>query len=178
MSYTTTHLTTLAHLKSLAQKVSENAGDANVIETVKVNGTSLAVSDKAVDITVPTNVSDLANDSGYQTAAEVAAAVSESGHASFKTVETLPSASDAESNVLYLFKNEDTGYYDIYALVGGEVVLLDDTSVDLSNYVTSDALADYVASSSLAATLASYVQSSEVASDAEVTEMLAEVYGA
>ena len=46
-----------AHAPSTAQ--------ANVIETVKVNGTALEVSDKAVNVTVPTKVSELTNDSGY-----------------------------------------------------------------------------------------------------------------
>ena len=40
---------------------------ANVIETVKVNGVALTPSSKAVDITVPTKVSQLTNDSGYTT---------------------------------------------------------------------------------------------------------------
>ena len=40
---------------------------ANVIETVKVNGTALTVTSKAVDVTVPTKVSQLTNDSGYTT---------------------------------------------------------------------------------------------------------------
>lgn len=40
---------------------------ANVIETVKVNGTALTPSSKAVDVTVPTKVSQLTNDSGYTT---------------------------------------------------------------------------------------------------------------
>lgn len=38
---------------------------ANVIETVKVNGTALTPSSKAVNISVPTKVSDLTNDSGF-----------------------------------------------------------------------------------------------------------------
>ena len=38
----------------------------NVIETVKVNGTALAVSNKAVDITVPTALSQLSGDSTHQ----------------------------------------------------------------------------------------------------------------
>ena len=46
-----------AHAPSTAQ--------ANVIETVKVNGTALEVSDKAVNVTVPTKVSELTNDSRY-----------------------------------------------------------------------------------------------------------------
>lgn len=37
----------------------------NVIETVKVNGTALTPSSKAVDVSVPTKVSQLTNDSGY-----------------------------------------------------------------------------------------------------------------
>ena len=50
---------TQAHAPSNAQ--------ANVIETVKVNGTALTPSSKAVDVTVPTKVSQLTNDSGYKT---------------------------------------------------------------------------------------------------------------
>ena len=46
-------------------------GDTNVIETVKVNGTALSVTDKAVDVTVPTKTSDLTNDSGFITSAGV-----------------------------------------------------------------------------------------------------------
>jgi hypothetical protein len=48
-----------AHAPSNAQ--------ANVIETVKVNGTALTPSSKAVNVTVPTKVSQLTNDSGYKT---------------------------------------------------------------------------------------------------------------
>lgn len=40
---------------------------ANVIETVKVNGTALTPSDKAVNITVPTNNNQLTNGAGYAT---------------------------------------------------------------------------------------------------------------
>lgn len=48
-----------AHAPSNAQE--------NVIETVKVNGTSLIPNSKAVDVTVPTKTSQLTNDSGYKT---------------------------------------------------------------------------------------------------------------
>lgn len=69
-------------------------GEPNVIESVKVNGTALAVTDKAVDVTVPTTVaaltdaanyalassvptatSALTNDSGFQTASDVSSAI-------------------------------------------------------------------------------------------------------
>jgi len=40
-------------------------GEANVIEGVSVNGTALTPANKVVDVTVPTKVSDLDNDSGF-----------------------------------------------------------------------------------------------------------------
>lgn len=46
---------------------STRISDANVIEAVKRNGTSLSIVNKAVDVTVPTKVSDLSNDSGFVT---------------------------------------------------------------------------------------------------------------
>ena len=53
-SYTTAEKTKLAGVESGAQE--------NVIESVSVNGTELTVTDKNVDITVPTKTSDLTND--------------------------------------------------------------------------------------------------------------------
>lgn len=96
MAYDLTRYTKLQHLKDLTEKIlNENyakqtdldklqstvegivatGGEANVIETIKVNGTAQTVTNKAVDISVPTAVSDLTNDSGYQTASDVATAV-------------------------------------------------------------------------------------------------------
>lgn len=43
------------------------SGDTNVIESVSVNGTAQTITSKNVDITVPTKVSDLTNDSGFTT---------------------------------------------------------------------------------------------------------------
>lgn len=205
MSYVTTHLTTLGHLQMLAQKaentyakqsdfdelketvdgIVSTGGEANVIDSISVNGTELEVTDKNVDITVPTKTSDLENDSDYQTGDEVGTAVAEAvagaGHASFEVAESVPDAESAESNVLYLVYNSDTGYYDIYALVGESVVRLDDTTVDLTDYVTSDSLTgtleSYVTGTALTEALADYILSSEIASDDEVTEMLTEIYG-
>ena len=45
----------------------------NVIESVKVNGTALEVTGKAVDVTVPGATSDLTNDSGFITSADIPA---------------------------------------------------------------------------------------------------------
>lgn len=48
-----------------------NGAQANVLEAVKVNGTAQTITDKAVNITVPTAVSQLTNDSGFITSADV-----------------------------------------------------------------------------------------------------------
>src|SRR5574344_269913 len=42
----------------------------NVIETIKKNGTALAVSNKTVNVIVPTKTSDITNDSGYITSSQ------------------------------------------------------------------------------------------------------------
>lgn len=61
--YTTTEKNKLSNIASGAQ--------VNVIESVKVNGTALSVTSKAVDVSVPTAVSQLTNDTGYITSADV-----------------------------------------------------------------------------------------------------------
>ena len=83
---------------------------------------------------------------GYQNAEQVQtaiqAAIAASGHAHFEEVDAVPAAEDAQENVMYLVMNDETGHYDIYAKVGESVVLLDDTTVDLSAYAkTADVTA-------------------------------------
>lgn len=226
MAYDISKLSKLSALKELAEKLAAEqtarkalqtkvdnlvaaGGEPNVLESVKVNGTAQTITDKAVDITVPTKVSDLTNDSKFQSDTEVSAAIqtaiAATGHASFQKVDSVPAAASAEENVLYLVMNSKTSHYDIYALVSGEVVLLDDTTVDLTNYVTSEGLASAVAGlikltdisvtvtgSGNAITAITYdsatgvfavtkgttfITEADVATDAEVTEMLTEVFG-
>lgn len=73
---------------------------ANVIESVKVNGTALSVSSKAVNVTVPTKTSELTNDSsfttmsavegkGYQTSSQVNSIVTGKGYQTASQVQTL-----------------------------------------------------------------------------------------
>ena len=71
---------------------------------------------------------------------EYLAAIAQSGHAMFRKVDTIPTPEEAENNVLYLVLNAETSHYDIYALVEGEVVLVDDTTVNLEDYVTLEEL--------------------------------------
>ena len=67
-------------------------------------------------------------------------AIAATGHAHFEKVETVPDAGTAKENVLYLVLNKKTQHYDIYAKVEGAVVLLDDTTVDLTGYATKEQL--------------------------------------
>lgn len=56
---------TKTELQTVADEVDDlitEGGEPNVIEVVKKNGTALQIVDKAVDVTVPTKVSDLTND--------------------------------------------------------------------------------------------------------------------
>lgn len=50
--------------KTKLGNVNENA-EVNVIDTIKVNGNTQTITNKAVDIDVPTKMSDLTNDSGF-----------------------------------------------------------------------------------------------------------------
>lgn len=72
------------------------------------------------------------------TKTETEAKIAEAGHASFKKVDAVPTVEIAESNVLYLVMNADTGFYDIYAKVDNAVVRLDDVSVNLEDYSTTE----------------------------------------
>ena len=122
MAYTETKLTNLGHLKDLAIKAQAEIA--------------------AVEAKIPTNVSQLTNDAQYQTSSQVTTAIQQaiaaSGHASFQKVGAVPEAESAQTNILYLVMNDETSHYDIYAKVDNEMVLLDDTTVDLSNYVQKD----------------------------------------
>lgn len=98
---------------------------------------------------------------------EYLAAIAATGHASFKKVDTLPEPQMAEENVLYLFLNEETQHYDIYALIDGELENLDDTSVNLDGYVTDEELSEVLAQAG-AGTAYSGTKTDLVTSDSQV----------
>ena len=54
--------TDLDALTDRVDDIEAEGGEPNVIETVKLNGTALTPTNKAVDVTVPTKTSDLTND--------------------------------------------------------------------------------------------------------------------
>lgn len=76
-------------------------------------------------------------------------AIAETGHASFTKVDAVPTVAEAKDNVLYLVMNADTGFYDIYAKVDTDgtaaVVRLDDVSVNLDDYSTTEQMNEAIA---------------------------------
>ena len=84
-------LSTNDYTSAEKQKLSGIASGAqvNVIESVKVNGTKVEPSSKAVDISVPTEVSQLTNDSGFQTSTQVNSIVTGKGYQTQSQVQSL-----------------------------------------------------------------------------------------
>ena len=84
-------LSTNDYTSAEKQKLSGIASGAqvNVIESVKVNGTKLTPSSKAVDVTVPTKTSQLTNDSGFQTSTQVNSIVTGKGYQTQSQVQSL-----------------------------------------------------------------------------------------
>lgn len=126
----------------------ESGAQVNVLTAVKVNGVELSVADKAVDVTVPTKVSEVTNDAGYQTATDVENAISNkvAGVYAYKgsvnTYAELPTEGVKEGHV-YNIKNADVAHGikagdNVAALVDDEGNVTWDPLagiVDLSGYV-------------------------------------------
>ena len=165
MAYDVSKITKLEALKALAEKVkAETAalnskyetleakvedittigGEPNVIDTIKVNNEKQTVTDKTVNITVPTKVSDLTNDQKYQTESDVATAVAEAGHLKRKIVDSVSdidlTTSDADQYI-YMVKKSDSeieNVYEEYMVVSGTLEKIGSTDVDLSGYVQKE----------------------------------------
>lgn len=237
MSYDINKKPNLKHLKDLAVRLNaeltpvktrvkalEDVGaQANVLEAVKVNGTAQAITDKAVDITIPVKVSDLTNDSGFQTSSQVETAINAKVSSTYKAggsvaFSALPELSEANlglvvnvtdkftstadfvegaggkhpagTNVAVVKVGEDykydvlAGFVDLSGLVEKE----EGKSLSTNDYTTEDKSklggiaegATKVEASDTDGAIkvnGTNVQVVDIATDAEVTEMLAEVFG-
>lgn len=135
----------LLYLLTLLKPVIDAAGEDNVIEVIQKNGVALTVSNKTVNIPVPTDaeIQTLIEAYEYQTAQDVDDAITEalSGITGidFTVVQTLPQT--GEKGVIYLVSNSGTGsdIYDEYIWVdgtpSGSFEKIGTTAVDLSGYV-------------------------------------------
>lgn len=151
--YTTAEKNKLTGIASGAQ--------ANVIESVKVNGTKVEPSSKAVDITVPTKVSQLTNDSGFQNATQVNATITGKGYQTQSQVQSLINSavgnitslkyekvtnlpSTGSNGVIYLISHSHgtQDIYDEYIWISDTKTFekIGNTDIDLSAYVKSSEL--------------------------------------
>lgn len=120
--------------KAKLNNIADNA-QVNVIELIKRNGTNLSIdANKAVDISVPTKLSDLTNDRTFQTEAQIKSLISEHGKLKKEIVATLPDIDDADDNTMYLVAS-DNGFSE-WMVISGQWEKLGDTShIDLTQYV-------------------------------------------
>lgn len=133
-----------------------SGAQANVIESVKVNGTALTPSSKAVDVSVPTKVSQLTNDSGFQNATQVNATIVGKGYQTqsqvqslinsavggitsirYEKVSSLPAA--GSNGVIYLVSHSHgtQDIYDEYIWIADSKIFekIGSTDIDLSAYL-------------------------------------------
>lgn len=139
MAYDITKNTNVKHLKDLAIRLNaeltpvktrvkalEDVGaQANVLEAIKVNGTAQAITDKAVDITVPTAVSALTNDSGFQTGDQVESAINAKVASTYKAggsvaFAALPTPDEAHLGFVYNVTDKFTTTADFIEGAGGK----------------------------------------------------------
>lgn len=144
MPISTDKLVTLAQLRAQAERIKTELAKYQLVSELGSLAKKSEISEAELSAALKATIEGKLDKSEGMTATAIqeaiATAVSEAGHATFQKVDSVPTVDTAQQNVLYLVMNTDTGFYDIYALVSDEVVRLDDTSVDLSNYATLDDL--------------------------------------
>lgn len=136
-----------------ANTLTTAGAEANTINTIKVNGVaSTPDASKAVDITVPTRVSELTNDNLYQTESQVASSIAGAiGNivglsAKFVTsVDELPKI--GKVGCIYFVPHshsDENDIYDEYMWIGndteGNYEKIGNTDIDLSGYWKREAL--------------------------------------
>lgn len=136
---------------------------AGAIDSISVNGTPQTIdANKNVDITVPTNVSDLTNDSGYQTASDVSTAIDNKITSTYKAkgsvaFANLPALSASYEGFVYNITDSFTTTSDFVEGAGntypaGTNVVIINTTGETYKY---DVLGSFV-------DLSSYVQDSDL----------------
>ena len=130
----------------------------NATLTIQKNGTNVqtftanASSDVTANITVPTAVSDLTNDSGYQTASDVTTAINTAiagiTGISFEVVSTLPATGDAGTIYLISHGGSGTNVYDEYIYVNNAWEMIGTTAADFTNVAYYDSVNNQLSANS------------------------------
>lgn len=141
-NYTTAEKNKLAGLQNYDDTELKNQiAQAGKIDTIKVNGSAQDVTNKTVELTIPTNNNQLTNGAGYKTESEVnsliANAIGDIQGITYEVVSSLPSTGKA--GIIYLVANSKTevnNIYDEYIWNANSFEKIGTTAVDLSNYYT------------------------------------------
>lgn len=112
----------------------EAGAETNIIEVIKRNGTNLIVTDKEVDISVPTKFSELTNDKNFKTESEIKTLINQLGKLKKEIVESLPAVGTADDNTMYLVAS-DNGFAEWMVIEGVWEKLGDTSNIDLTGYV-------------------------------------------
>lgn len=155
-NYTSTEKTKLGNI--------ETGAEVNIIEDIKVNGTSVPVvaQDRSVSITIPTNNNQLTNGAGYQTSSDVQTAINAKISSTYKAkgsiaFASLPALSSSNEGNVYNITDAFTTTADFVEgagkthPAGTNVVIINTTGstykydvlagmVDLSSYVQNSDL--------------------------------------
>ena len=136
--------------------------------------TKAALAQKADTSAIPTKVSQLQNDSNYQTESEVTAAIGEAiSGVSTLEFQIVDSVEDVTATgIIYLVPQSGGGstnnIYDEYIYINSKPEKIGTTEVSLSGYATeawvTGELADYVTSASLTSQLGNYVTTTSLTS--------------
>ena len=161
-------ITNLEQLKKAAQRAKAEAA---------------AIEAKLGEIQIPANVSELTNDAGYQTEAQVAAAVAAADHLKRRKVESLEAidltAADA-ARYIYMVPKANAGgadKYDEYMVLDGALEPVGDWDVDLTGYVQAEE-GKGLSANDFTDEAKAKLDGITFATNAEVDAMLDEVFGA
>lgn len=90
--------------------------------------------------TIPSAVSQLTNDAGYQTASQVASAIANAGHLKRVIVTELPAKGEADEHTIYMVEEEPTGSnrYKEWMLIEGEWESIGSSDADLTDYLKKE----------------------------------------
>lgn len=122
-------------------EIKQQIAQAGKIDTVKVNGSELTVTNKTVEISIPTNNNQLGNGAGYQTAEQVnsliASAIGDIQSLKISIVQALPTT--GEAGTLYFVSGSGTNpnAYDEYIWLGSQYEKIGAIDIDMSGYLKS-----------------------------------------
>ena len=116
----------------------QEGAEKNDIIQIKKNGSIITPVNRVVDVNVPVKVSDLTNDSKFQTLTDVQSLIVNAQHMKKEIVTELPTTG-AENTIYLILKDGSSGnnVYSEYLWIDNKWELIGDTSttVDLTGYL-------------------------------------------